>query len=79
MRIQRLLGVNVRLARRKLNWSQDQLAESAGLDRTYVSGIERGTRNPTVEIVDRIAQALSMPPHMLLAPFEIVGTGPEKD
>lgn len=39
-------------------WSQETLAEEARLDRTYVSGIERKVRNPTVTVVERIATAL---------------------
>jgi transcriptional regulator with XRE-family HTH domain len=38
--------------------SQEQLAARAGLDRTYVSGIERGKRNPSLKTADRIAEAL---------------------
>lgn len=40
------LGEAVRAARRKRGWSQEYLAELADLDRTYMSGVERGTRNP---------------------------------
>jgi transcriptional regulator with XRE-family HTH domain len=38
--------------------SQEQLAAKAGLDRTYVSGVERGTRNPSLQTAERIARAL---------------------
>ena len=58
MSIQRLFGQNVRRAREKNGWSQDRLSEESGLHRTYISGIERGVRNPTIEIVQRIAVAL---------------------
>ena len=40
--------------------SQEALAVDAGVDRGYVSGIERGTFNPTVDILDRLAAALSV-------------------
>ena len=40
--------------------SQEALAVDAGVDRGYVSGIERGTYNPTVDILDRLAAALSV-------------------
>jgi len=40
--------------------SQEDLAERAGMDRTYVSGIERGTRNPTLKVLHRLAKALGV-------------------
>ena len=45
--------------RTERGWSQEALADAAGLDRTYISGIERVVRNPTVSVVDRIAKALN--------------------
>jgi transcriptional regulator with XRE-family HTH domain len=39
-------------------WWQENLAEEAGLHRTYVSGVERGVRNPTILVLERIAKAL---------------------
>jgi transcriptional regulator with XRE-family HTH domain len=53
-------GKNVRLARDKKGWSQDQLSEKSGLHRTYISGIECGIRNPTIEIVQQLAIALEI-------------------
>lgn len=52
------LGRNLRLARAKLGVSQEELADLAGIDRTYVSGIERGVRNPTVTVVAKLAHQL---------------------
>lgn len=60
MHIQLLFGQNVRLAREKKGWSQDRLSDESGLHRTYVSGIERGVRNPTIEIVQQVAKALDV-------------------
>lgn len=60
MSIQLIFGQNVRLAREKKGWSQDRLSEESGLHRTYISGIERGVRNPTIEIVQQIAVALDV-------------------
>lgn len=51
-------GDNVRARREALNLSQEQLAERADLDRTYVSGVERGVRNLSLNSVVRIAKAL---------------------
>ena len=44
--------------RKARGWSQEALADEAGLDRTYISGIERIVRNPTVVVLERVAMAL---------------------
>lgn len=44
--------------RKERGWSQEVLADAAGLDRTYISGIERMVRNPTITVVERVANAL---------------------
>jgi transcriptional regulator with XRE-family HTH domain len=46
--------------------SQEGLAELSGLHRTYISGIERGVRNPTLSIILQIANALKVRPSELL-------------
>lgn len=66
MTIQITLGNNVRRIRESKGWSQDKLSEESGLHRTYISGIERGVRNPTIEIVQEIALALDVSPSQLL-------------
>lgn len=53
-------GRNVARIRSERGFSQDKLAEKADLDRTFVSGIERGVRNPGIKTVIRIARALSV-------------------
>jgi transcriptional regulator with XRE-family HTH domain len=53
-----ILARNVRLGRQKLHLSQEELAAQANIDRTYISGIERETRNPTITIVAKIAEVL---------------------
>jgi transcriptional regulator with XRE-family HTH domain len=45
--------------RKEHGWSQEALADEAGLDRTYISGIERKVKNPTITVVERIAAALN--------------------
>ena len=52
------LGQNVRQARETKQLTQEKLAEFSGLDPTYISGIERGLRNPGIKNVARIAKAL---------------------
>lgn len=51
-------GQNVKDARLEKALSQEALAEKANLDPTYISGIERGVRNPSVLSIVRIAKAL---------------------
>ncbi len=53
------LGQNVRRRREARELTQEKLAEKAGLDPTYISGIERGLRNPGIKNVARLAKALS--------------------
>lgn len=64
------LGRAVRRYREKLGMSQEQLAFEVELDRTYVSGIERGIRNPTVATLIRLTQALGTTPAGLLRAAE---------
>lgn len=66
MDIRRQVGVNVKRIRIEKNWSQEHFAFETGLHRTYVSGIERGIRNPTVTIISRMAEALGVEPYELL-------------
>lgn len=53
-------GQTVRKHRMERGWSQEKLAERAGLHRTYVADIERGVRNVSLRNLDKIAQALEM-------------------
>ena len=48
-------GAAVRRHRELMRISQEELADRASLDRTYVSGIERGRRNPTLMVLQRLA------------------------
>jgi transcriptional regulator with XRE-family HTH domain len=66
MDIRRRVGLNVRRFRTERGWSQEELAFECGLHRTYISGVERGIRNPTVLVLDEIATALKIPAHRLL-------------
>lgn len=54
----RRFGENVRAKREAQDLSQEQLAERADLDRTYISGVERGVRNLSILSAVRIAKAL---------------------
>jgi len=60
MSVRLLFGQNVKRVREQKGWSQDRLSEETGLHRTYISGIERGVRNPTIEIVQQLSTALGV-------------------
>lgn len=62
MTIQRQVGLNVRKLREKRGWSQEELAHRSHLHRTYISGVERGVRNPTIAVLEEIAAALGVSP-----------------
>jgi transcriptional regulator with XRE-family HTH domain len=60
MDIRRILGRNLQRLRLDKGWSQEELAEETGLHRTYISGVERGVRNPTIAVLAKIAKALGV-------------------
>jgi transcriptional regulator with XRE-family HTH domain len=64
------VGAAVRYRREQLGLSQEELAHTAELHRTYVGGVERGERNLTVGSLCRIAEALSSTPATLLLDAE---------
>ncbi|TKJ43026.1 hypothetical protein CEE36_05950 [candidate division TA06 bacterium B3_TA06] len=64
--LRRKVGEEIRRRRRALGWSQEKLAEKAGISFKYVSKIELGFSNPSVTILNRIAVALKTSPNDLL-------------
>jgi ribosome-binding protein aMBF1 (putative translation factor) len=66
MDIRERLAKNLRLLRQEKGWSQEAFADEAGLHRTYISDLERGARNPTITVVDKLATALGVTPGRLL-------------
>ena len=66
MDVQQRVGINVRNFRKERRLSQEALAFECGLHRTYISGVERGIRNPTVVVLEKIATALQVPAWKLL-------------
>jgi len=66
MDVRHRLAENMKKLRKERGWSQEALADEAGLDRTYISGIERMVRNPTITVVERVAAALRCPLGQLL-------------
>lgn len=66
MDIRRQVGLNLKKYRKVASFSQEGLALECGLHRTYVSGVERGVRNPTVLVLAQLAIPLGVPAANLL-------------
>lgn len=60
MDIRKQVGLNIRRIRVEKGIPQETLAADAEVDRAYMSGLERGVRNPTVALLQRIANALQV-------------------
>jgi transcriptional regulator with XRE-family HTH domain len=54
------LGATVRRLRQERNWSQERLAELAGLHPNYVGGIERGERNVAIDNIEKLSKAFGL-------------------
>jgi CheY-like chemotaxis protein/DNA-binding XRE family transcriptional regulator len=65
--VKKSFGASVRIWRDRLGVSQEELAERAGLHRTYISDVERGARNVSLESIERLAGALEISVAMLLS------------
>ena len=66
MDIRKRLGDTVRRLRTDKGWSQEDYADRAGIHRTYVSDIERGARNPTITVVEKLAKPFGVSAGSLL-------------
>ena len=66
MDVRKRVGRNLKKYRKEAGFSQEGLALECGLHRTYVSGVERGIRNPTVVVLEQLAAPLGIPAWRLL-------------
>jgi transcriptional regulator with XRE-family HTH domain len=66
MDVVEVLGANVRRHRKLAGISQEELSHRTGIKRSYISDLERGTRNPTVRALGKLAAALEVNPAALL-------------
>ena len=60
MKAQEQLGMRIRYLRGKLKWSQEDLALNANVNKNYISDLENGRRNPSLDILERIALAFNI-------------------
>lgn len=63
-----VVAYNLRQFRVAKNWSQEEFARQCGLDRTYVSAVERKRWNISLSNIEKMAQALGVAPYQLLLP-----------
>ncbi len=75
MRLRATFAANLRRARQAAGVSQEELANLAGVDRTYVSSLERSVYAASVDVIERIADALEVEPSDLLVPQRRSRTG----
>lgn len=61
-----MVGDGIKLARTKKGFSQDMLAEIIGTDQSYISLLETGVKNPSLDMIDKIADALDMPTPIII-------------
>ena len=67
MDIRKRLGSNLKRLRAKHGWSQEQFAFEASVHRTYISDLERGARNPSLLLLEKLAKPLGVSASELLA------------
>ncbi|MEB2777457.1 helix-turn-helix transcriptional regulator [Algoriphagus sp. D3-2-R+10] len=60
MEIKEVFGQRVKLLRKAKELSQEELAEKSGLNRPYISAIEQGKRNVSLEVIEKLAEALEI-------------------
>ena len=60
MKAQEQLGMRIKYLRQKRRWSQEDLALNSNINRNYISDLENGRRNPSLEILERITIALGI-------------------
>jgi transcriptional regulator with XRE-family HTH domain len=66
--LRQVLGLNIRVRRAELDMKQDALAQRIGTSPSHLSSIERGTRNTSMDQLQRIASALGIEPADLVTP-----------
>lgn len=73
MNLRKIVGDNIKGLRKKMEWSQEDLALEANVERAYLGRIERSEFSVSVDTLEKIARALKVKPHLLLVPRAHVG------
>lgn len=68
MRLKDIFAANMAAYRSQREWSQEDLAAEAGIDRTYVSSLERKRYGASLDMVEKIAKAFGVEPLAMLQP-----------
>lgn len=68
-----IVAANIRRLRLERGFTQEQLAHECELDLTYIGGIERGRRNPSVKVLGKLAAALGVHPGTFFKPSDTHG------
>lgn len=68
MRLRDVFAANMVSLREDRDWSQEELADKAEIDRTYVSSLERGRYGASLDMVEKIAKAFGVAPTSMLDP-----------
>ena len=66
MSLRQKLGNNLKEYRKAKGWSQEHLAFEAGLHRTYISELERGRKNCSIDVLEKLAEALDIEARQLI-------------
>jgi transcriptional regulator with XRE-family HTH domain len=72
MELLHAFGITLKHFRKEKSWSQEELADHSGLDRTYISLLERGHRNPTLSTLFSLANCLGYQPNQFIKEIEIL-------
>lgn len=66
MSLRETVAANIRRIRKEKNLSQEDLADQAGVNRNYVGMVERGENSPTVDVLEKFAEAMGVDPTVFL-------------
>ena len=68
--VKNIVSENIKILRRRNNWSQEDLADICGLHRTYIGSVERGEKNVTIKTLIKISNAFNLPISLLFKKIE---------
>lgn len=70
--IAKVIGERIKIYRNRAGYSQEELAEKAGLHNTYIGQLERGEKNATLESIEKVSRALQIPLEILMEKIVLV-------